>query len=133
MEKVSDLEKKQKERNVSRIVKGSVFAILLTFVFLLLFSVMLTYTNISEKTITPVVIVITAISILIGSSISTKNINKNGILNGGMVGAIYIIFIYILSSIICSGFYLSLKSILMIISAIVAGMIGGIIGVNKKI
>ena len=115
MEKVSDLEKKQKERNVSRIVKGSVFAILLTFVFLLLFSVMLTYTNISEKTITPVVIVITAISILIGSSISTKNINKNGILNGGMVGAIYIIFIYILSSIIFSGFYLSLKSILMII------------------
>lgn len=133
MEKVSDLEKNQKERNVSRIVKGSVFAILLTLVFLLLFSVMLTYTNISEKTITPVVIVITAISILIGSSISTKNININGILNGGMVGAIYIIFIYILSSIICSGFYLSLKSILMIISAIVAGMIGGIIGVNKKI
>ena len=75
MEKGSDLEKKQKERNVSRIVIGSVFAILLTFVFLLLFSVMLTYTNISEKTITPVVIVITAISILIGRSISTKNIN----------------------------------------------------------
>ena len=37
MEKVSDLEKNQKERNVSRIVKGSVFAILLTFIFLLLF------------------------------------------------------------------------------------------------
>ena len=32
MEKVSDLEKKQKERNVSRIVKGSVFEILLTFI-----------------------------------------------------------------------------------------------------
>ncbi len=131
MEKINNLQTR-KEQNIVKVIKGSIFAIILTIVLLLLFALILTYTNISEKTIAPVVIVITAISILIGSSISARNINKNGLLNGGSVGLIYIVFIYILSSILFTGFYLSVKSILMIISAIIAGIIGGIIGVNKK-
>ena len=54
-------------------------------------------------------------------------------INGGMVGLIYITFLYVSSSIVFSGLQLSLKSIIMIISAILAGIIGGIIGVNFTI
>ncbi len=57
-------------------------------------------------------------------------IKKNGFINGLLVGLIYIIFIYLLSSIINNSFSLNLNSIIMIFSSLATGIIGGIIGVN---
>ena len=62
--------------------------------------------------------------------VSAVNINKNGIVNGSIIGAIYMITIYLLSSIFVSGFNLNMQAIIMIVISIIAGMIGGIIGVN---
>ena len=119
-------------KNIIRIIKGSVTAIILTLLLLLIFAIILTYTSLKESIINPVIIVISVISILIGSSISTLKISKNGLLNGGLVGIIYILTIYLLSSITSSGFSINLYSIIMMILSIIAGMIGGIIGVNMK-
>lgn len=118
------------KQNAIRILKGSITAIILSLILLLIFAVILTCTNIQENVMAPVVIVITAISILVGSSISTLKIKKNGFLNGAFVGIIYIVTIYVISSLISSDFSLNINSIIMIISAVVAGMFGGIIGVN---
>lgn len=79
-----------------------------------------------------VIIISTIISILIGSSISTIKIRKNGIVNGGIIGLIYILGIYLISSMVEIGFALNIYSIIMIILSILAGMIGGIVGVNIK-
>jgi len=118
--------------NTINIFKGIISSILITLILLFIFATVLTYSNIQESTIPIVTIVITAISIFIGSSISTIKISKNGILNGGIIGFIYIFLLYIISSIIQTGFSLNIYSIFMIIAAILAGMIGGIIGVNIK-
>ena len=115
------------------ILKGILISFISTIVCLLVFSIVLTYTNLSESFINPFIIVITAISILIGSSIGNLKMNKNGLLNGGIIGGVYIILIYLISSIINNNFVLTFQSIIMIVSAIVCGMFGGIIGVNKKI
>ena len=76
--------------------------------------------------------IVTAISILLGSSLGNIKIKKNGLINGGIIGAIYIITIYLISSILNWKFSLNLQSIFMIIIAIVFGILGGIIGVNRK-
>ena len=52
--------------------KGLLISFLITVGSLLIFSILLTYTNIGENTITPVIIIVTSISILIGSSIENK-------------------------------------------------------------
>ena len=103
-----------------------------TIVCLFIFSVLLTYTNISESTIIPVILVVTAISILIGSSIGNTKIKKNGILNGAFVGGGYILILYLISSTLNVRFSLNVQSIIMIVVGILFGMLGGIIGVNKK-
>ena len=113
-----------------KILKGTIISIFFTLILLFIFSIILTYTSISESVIPPVIIVISAISILIGSSISSMKIKKNGFINGLFVGLIYMVFIYIISSIANTNFALSLTSIIMIISGIIAGIIGGIVGVN---
>ena len=118
--------------NIKKVIKGSAFSIIITLIGLLVYSIILSYTSVSESTIQTIVIIITAISILIGSTISTSNIKKNGIINGMFVGLIYIAIIYLLSSIVTGNFLLNITSIIMIITSVLTGALGGIIGVNKK-
>mgnify|MGYP004527180487 FL=1 len=118
--------------SISNVIKGTIISFMTTIIFLLIFSVIFTYTNISESFITPTIIVITAISIFIGSTISNSKMQKNGLLNGAIIGGIYLIGIYVISSIINQKFALSMQSIAMIISGMICGMFGGILGVNKS-
>ena len=127
---MDNLDKKEAKENLIRIIKGSGVALGITLLLLFIFAVLLTYTNIAESVIKPVIIIVTAISILIGSSLSTLKIKKNGLLNGAIVGFIYIFSLYIISSITGSGFNLNIISIVMLVASVVAGMVGGIIGVN---
>lgn len=129
---MENLDKSEMMQNVIRIIKGSIVAIVLTIILLFLLAVLLTFTNMQENVISPVIIVITAISILIGSSISTLKIKKMGLIHGAFVGLIYILTIYFISSITGSGFQMQINTVIMIVASIVAGMIGGIIGVNLK-
>ena len=117
--------------NIKRIIKGSIFSIVITLIGLLVYSIILSYTSISESTMPATIIIITAVSILIGSTISTSNIKKNGIVNGVLVGIIYIAIIYLISSIVTGNFLLNTNSIIMVIASTLTGALGGIIGVNK--
>ena len=84
---------KEKNNNMIKIIKGSIIAIIITMLALTIYAAILTYTSVSETTMVPVVLTITGISILIGSSMSSISIKKQGIMNGGFVGLIYIIFL----------------------------------------
>lgn len=114
------------------IMKGVGISFLSTVILLLIFSCILTYSNISENTINPVIIIITAISILLGSSIGNAKIKKNGLINGGGIGGIYILIIYLISSLLNWDFGFSIEAIVLTVVGIAFGILGGIIGVNKK-
>ena len=77
-----------KNKNFFSILKGLGIAFIITFIFLLILAIVLTYTDVSENIINPTIIIITAISILIGSCISNIKIKKNGLINGGILGGI---------------------------------------------
>ena len=122
----------ENENNIKRIIKGSIFSIVITLIGLLVYSIILSYTSVSESTMPATIIIITAVSILIGSTISTSNIKKIGIVNGVLVGIIYIAIIYLISSIVTGNFLLNTNSIIMVIASTLTGALGGIIGVNKR-
>lgn len=118
--------------NFSQIVKGVIISLISTIVLLFIFSAILTYTNLSETFISPVIIILTGVSIFIGSSISNIKIKKNGLINGALVGGIYLLFIYLTSSSINMKFTINFETIVLILAGMFCGIIGGIIGVNKK-
>lgn len=120
------------QNNMLKIIKGSIIAIILSIVFLFVFALLLAYTNVSENIISPVIIVISSISILVGSFISSIKIKKQGIVNGGIVGGIYIVVLYLLSSMVQNDFRVNTYAIVMIAVSILAGCVGGILGVNMK-
>ncbi len=129
---MNNVKKTDKNSNVYLIIKGFIIALIISVVSIYIFACVLVNTSVQENTIKPVIITITGISILIGSSISCLQIKKNGILNGICVGALYILSLYILSSIAFCGFGFNINSIIVIIVGIVLGAIGGIIGVNIR-
>ena len=118
-------------KNYIHILKGLGIAFVTTFIFLLILAIVLTYTDTSEIIIDPIII-ITAISILIGSSISNMRIKKNGLMNGAIIGGIYIVILYLFSSVFNENFSLTISSAIMIAIGIIFGILGGIIGVNIK-
>lgn len=115
---------------ILRITKGLSISFIISLISIFLFSIILTYSNISEKIIPTVIIVLTFISVFVGAIFSTKRVNKNGMLNGGIIGGGYVLLLYLISSIINTGFNLNMYTILMIILGIIAGLIGGIVGIN---
>ena len=127
-----DTKQISENKNLISIIKGVTISLIATFILLIIFAAILTYTNIQENTIAPVVIIITAVSLLIGSTIGNRKIQKNGLLNGAMVGLIYILFLYLISSILNGNFSLNIASIIMIIVSIFFFFFVGVVAVNKK-
>ena len=87
------------------------------------------------KTVIPPLIETIKISVLgslIGSFIASGKIKNKGIVNGAIVGGCYMLVIYLLSSIMGNSFSLNVQSFVTIIAAIMAGIIGGILGVNLR-
>ena len=120
------------DKLILKISKGVLFSIVITLICLFILSVVLTYTNVSEEVIPISIIVISGVSIFIGSILITKKMKKNGIMYGGIIGLIYILILYFISSIISQGFSLNIYSIIMIFFSIMSGMVGGILGINMS-
>ena len=77
---MNNIAKINKNNNIYTIGKGFIISLILTLISIFIYAIILVNTTVSEKTIKPVVITITGISILVGSSISSLKIKKNGIL-----------------------------------------------------
>ncbi|MCX7709185.1 MAG: TIGR04086 family membrane protein [Clostridia bacterium] len=118
--------------NLMTIVKGIIVSYIITIPLFIVFSLLLTYTDFPEKFIPAAVIVTTVISILTAGSTATKNVRNRGWLNGSIVGLIYMAVLYLISSITFRDFGITRYVITMLVIGILAGAIGGIIGINMK-
>lgn len=123
-------EESEMKKKVMAIIKGCLFAIILSVILLTIYALLLVNTTISENTMMPVVLTITGISILMGGTISSRKMKKNGLIYGAVVGLVYVLTLYVASSISMVGFSLSANSFIMLGVGVITGIIGGIIGVN---
>ena len=60
-----------------------------------------------------------------------RKVSNNGMINGAIIGGTYVMLLYLISSILNTGFGLNVYTIIMVIAGIISGIIGGIIGVNS--
>ncbi|MBQ6860898.1 MAG: TIGR04086 family membrane protein [Clostridia bacterium] len=112
------------------LVKGILLTYILNVLFLFVYAVVLSYTNVAESTIPTVIFVINLLGVFISSSIFAIKIKANGMKYGGLLGFLYIIILYLLGAFTSIGFGLTSYSLATIIFNILIGMVGGVIGVN---
>ncbi len=103
-----------------------------TTIVFILYAIILTYTNLSEKGLDVIVILTTILSVAIAGYDSTKNHTKNGLFFGVLAGFIYAIILVIISILINGTLSLTFDTIITILVSIASGGIGGIIGINKN-
>lgn len=113
-------------------LKGLIISIITTIVLILAFSAILVKTNFREDYIDTVIIIISSISILIGTSIATIKLKKNGIVSGILISLTYMLILYMFSSILNGNFSIGIETVSMLFFGILLGILGGIIGVNIK-
>ncbi len=114
------------------VLKGILAAYIITIPAFMLFALILSNTDFPHRLITPAVVVTTIVSVLTAGSVSTKGIRNKGWLNGSMVGLIYMMLLYIFSSLIFKNFTIDKYVVTMTVIGILTGAIGGIIGINVK-
>ena len=120
------------------VVKNTVFvfakAVALTFaVSAAVFAVaalLLTYTPMSETLISFIVVLTTVFSVIVGAARAAHSAKSRGLLNGALLGVLYSIMLYFISSLAGDGFrFNSYMAVIMAVS-LFSGAVGGILGIN---
>ncbi len=112
------------------IIKGSLLAILITLVCILIAAFVWQFTDLKESVMKPVVQGVRILSIAIGGAFAARISTAKGWLKGAAAGLGYIVFATIIS--VMSGVPFTMDTIFLsdVITAFVVGAIGGAIGIN---
>lgn len=128
MEKVDKLRK----NNVAlELTKGTIFSLIISMVLIIIFAIIIRFTNISDGAIMPINQGIKAISIFFGILLALKGSQK-GFVKGLIIGLLYAVLSYLVFSILSSTMSIGLTTLTDIIFDSVLGAISGLIAVNIK-
>ncbi|HOM03017.1 MAG TPA: TIGR04086 family membrane protein [Acetivibrio sp.] len=118
--------------NVITIIKGILISYLFTLPMFAIFAYFLRFTDFPLKYMSTAVIITTLLSIVIAGWISAKNVKSKGWLNGAIVGFIYMLILYLISSIVYRDFAVNSYVLILLAIGVLSGSIGGILGINLK-
>ena len=118
--------------NVKIYFKNLLISFTVCLLLLYIFSAFLTYTNIKDTMLGIFVYISLAIAGCLGGCLNSRKIKQKGIMHGAIFGLIYITVIYIFHSAIYGSFIFSMNVLAYYMTCILAGIIGGVVGVNMS-
>lgn len=114
------------------ISKGTLYAICLSLILVLVFAFLLKFTNIPDSAIYPVNQVVKGVSIFVGVFAGLKKSKELGLVSGLLIGFVYTILAFLIFSILGGSFNFDITLLTDIVFGAVIGAICGIICVNIK-
>lgn len=115
---------------IKSVLKGLMGAILITFMLLLILSLVMIKFELSQKVYSISFVVITTLSLVLGSILAAKSNGSKGWLTGGVVGILFFIFIFILGGIIGGSFSFGISGLYRLGSCLIVGTVSGMLGIN---
>ncbi len=117
-------------KNIFQIVKAAAAAVIISLLFVLIFTLIIQLFSLSAGAVKPVNQVFKILSIAAGGLIFIRG--DKGLIKGAVYGLIAVIITYFLYAIIAQSLSVSWKFALEILLGIAAGAISGVIAVNIK-
>ena len=114
------------------IIKGSLIALCISLVGILIFAFILKFASISDKAIRPINQIIKGVSALIGVFVAMRKVDKMGLVGGLLIGLVYTILAFVVFSILDGNFEFNLTLLNDLLFGGIMGAICGIIAVNVK-
>ncbi len=117
-------------QDIITVLKSSLVAIIITLICFVFFAVIIKVADLDENIIPPVVQVVLTLSIAFGGILAARSSKRMGWLKGAITGVVYILWALIISSLFGDSAFMGSLIFSNILLGVVAGAVGGIIGVN---
>lgn len=114
------------------IIKGSLIALCISLVGILIFAFILKFASISDKAIRPINQIIKGVSVLVGVFVAMRKVDKMGLVGGLLIGLVYTILAFVVFSLLDGNFEFNLTLLNDFLFGGIMGAICGIIAVNVK-
>lgn len=111
-------------------MKGTALAYIITAIVFIIYALLLTYTDISEKNTAAVVLVTLALSLAVGGCKAAVQTGRRGLLYGMATGFLYVLIMVCMGMFFLPGYSIGSKTVVCLLLAVSSGGLGGIIGVN---
>jgi putative membrane protein (TIGR04086 family) len=116
----------------NHILKGLGYAYIITLAILLIYNLLLTFTELSAESTAMVASSITTLSSAFGGFYAAKHIKEKGLLYGMLVGILYIMCLVVIVFLAQENFTFANTIVYKTFLITAAGGIGGVLGVNFK-
>ena len=114
------------------VLRGSLFAVAVSLIGILIFAFIIKLTNINDNFIGPVNQAIKGISVLMGCFYASKQASTNGLIKGILIGITYTILSFLIFSVLSSQIQLTKTLVNDILFGGIIGAICGVIAINFK-
>ena len=118
--------------DLRRAIISSVVALILTFIFFLISSLLTLIQIIPDDGIRATTVIITVLAAFVAGYLTSRNVYDFGLLNGIATGLIYFLMLTLLGIIISFSFSFSGKFFLSLLFIILSSGVGGIVGINSR-
>ena len=122
----------EKGSQVKNLVFGILIGYAVTCIVFLGYSLLLTYTQMSEKNLPIVVAVTTLASVVIAGYDAAKGAEHRGWLWGMGAGLVYIIILIAVMMTVVKGFAFDARTVTVTVLSIAGGGLGGVLGINLR-
>lgn len=117
---------------ISKILKSILISWLITVPCFAVLALILTFTDFPENFIAPAVTIVTILSIFVAAMFGTAGKKNNGWLHGVLVGFLYVVSLYIISSIVFGNFAIDRYILTTLLIGVLTGALGGMTGINIR-
>jgi putative membrane protein (TIGR04086 family) len=113
-------------------VTGVLIGFAITAIILLGYAMLITYTQMSERSLHLVVAVTTLLSVMVAGFDAARGAHYKGWLWGMGAGFLYIAVLAIMMMVLIPNFGVDGRTVMILVLAVVGGGLGGILGINMK-
>ena len=118
--------------NFKKIFIGTILSLIISFIFMCILAIVVYFANIQDRTVSQIVFALSALAVFLGAFFLARNIPGRGLLNGAILALCYFAVLLTVSVLVNGGVSVSVSNILRFLSTVMAGALGGILGINTS-
>ena len=120
----------EKRYQIKRLVIGLAIGYAITAIVFLGYAMLITYTQMSERSLPMVVAITTVLSVLVAGFDAARGASKKGWLWGMGAGGAYVLLLALFMMVMLPNFGVDMRTFTVVVLAVAGGGIGGMLGIN---
>ncbi|MCL1843458.1 MAG: TIGR04086 family membrane protein [Defluviitaleaceae bacterium] len=117
---------------MKHMVVGILMAYAITSIVFLGYAMLITYTNVSERSLPTVVAITTVLSVMVAGFDAARGATNRGWLWGMVAGFVYVLIMAAIMVLMLPVFSVDMRTVTVSVLGIAGGGLGGILGINLK-